>query len=648
MLLAGLLPLIALALTVELFRRQRSSVSEAIVLGSLTWSFAIALGSETLSFWQAIAWPTFLACWSLAVIALAWALLWPLRTSRDRSILLARSHHALSQTKIEDWILAGLLTLIGGATLLLALASAPNNWDSQTYHLARIEHWIQNRSFDFYLTAIVRQLELPSFAEMLVLQFRLLSGGDRLDNIVQWLAGAGSVVVVGRIALALGASRRGTALARLTAATLPIGILESTSTQNDLVVTFFLLCVAERLLAWRMSRRMEDAGFMAIALGLALATKGTAYLIGFPLGLWFLAEILPAGRRGAGLLFACGLLLFLPNLPSYIRNLAYSGSPVGTIGRFSNNAEYGLGPLVVNGARNLAVNLATTDRALNQKITDIVYRGLGALELDANAPNLSFPPAPERFRLLPYQTSEDFAGNPVQLLIGAASVLLVLFTRGMQPYPRRRYALAIVAATLVFLIVLRWQPWITRLQLPIFALSAPLTAFLPIDSRGRPPARILATALTAALALLLLYFAWPALWRNSIRPLVFIPGAGSIWVKSADGVLFTSRPDLRLQYQAAVDYALQHDDSQIGLVMGVDDWEYPLWRSLRHSGIADLRMEHIGVPNPRMPKPYPLGPFDPTLVITTVNVRPAEMTIDGKLWHRKLQLPSLAIYTRDP
>ena len=49
-----------------------------------------------------------------------------------------------------------------------------------------------------------------------------------------------------------------------------------------------------------------------------------------------------------------------------------------------------------------------------------------------------------------------------------------------------------------------------------------------------------------------------------------------------------------------------------------------------------------------MPKPYPLGPFDPTLVIATVKDRPPEMTIDGNLWHRKLQLPSLAIYTRDP
>ena len=139
--------------------------------------------------------------------------------------------------------------------------------------------------------------------------------------IVQWLAGAGSVLLVGRIALALGASRRGVALARLAAVTLPIGILESTSTQNDLVVTFFLLCMAERLLAWRSAAHGADAAFFAIAPGLALAAKGTAYLIGFPLGLWFLAEILPAGGVPPPRSSVCGLLSCLPNLAHYIRNL---------------------------------------------------------------------------------------------------------------------------------------------------------------------------------------------------------------------------------------------------------------------------------------------------------------------------------------
>jgi hypothetical protein len=180
---------------------------------------------------------------------------------------------------------------IDGATLLVALVCPPNNWDSQTHHLPRIEHWIQNRSFDFYLTHIDRQLIYPGVAEALILPLRLLSGGDHWDNLLQWLAGAGSVFLVGRIALAVGAARRGIAFARLMAATLPIGILESGSTQNDLVVTFFLLCMAERLLAWRESLRARDAAFFAIA-----TTKGTAYLIGLPLGLWFLAANLRAAR----------------------------------------------------------------------------------------------------------------------------------------------------------------------------------------------------------------------------------------------------------------------------------------------------------------------------------------------------------------
>jgi hypothetical protein len=54
--------------------------------------------------------------------------------------------------------------------------------------------------------------------------------------------------------------------------------LESTSTQKDLAVTFFLRCMAERLPTWRMSRRMEHAGFMAIADGLVLTTKGKLQL----------------------------------------------------------------------------------------------------------------------------------------------------------------------------------------------------------------------------------------------------------------------------------------------------------------------------------------------------------------------------------
>jgi hypothetical protein len=82
MLLAGLLPLTVLALILGLFYRRTSSLSQSTVLGALTWSFAIALGTEAVSFWNAITFEFFLVCWTAALLALILAALWPLRACR--------------------------------------------------------------------------------------------------------------------------------------------------------------------------------------------------------------------------------------------------------------------------------------------------------------------------------------------------------------------------------------------------------------------------------------------------------------------------------------------------------------------------------------------------------------------------------------
>jgi hypothetical protein len=66
-------------------------------------------------------------------------------------------------------------------------------------------------------------------------------------------------------------------------------------------------------------QRQGCPAFFAAA-GLALATKSTAYLIGLPLGLWFLAANLRAGPHALPMLIACGFLLLPSNLPTYLRN----------------------------------------------------------------------------------------------------------------------------------------------------------------------------------------------------------------------------------------------------------------------------------------------------------------------------------------
>jgi len=176
----------------------------------------------------------------------------------------------------------------------------------------------------------------------------------------------------------------------------------------------------------------------------------------------------------------------------------------------------------------------------------------------------------------------------------------------------------------------------------------PLTAFFAL-ARESLRARLGAAAAMAGMAILLIVVASPGLWSNYGRPL--FPSGGfaySIWARSGDEILFLARPDLYTPYHCAAVYVAQHGDSQIGLTTGGNDWEYPLWRLLRRLDIKDLRVEHVGMSDPHLAKPYPLGPFHPTVVLSTRRVSPPEIMIDGKAWYRDLELPSFAIYRRSP
>src|SRR4029077_15405654 len=305
----------------------------------------------------------------------------------------------------------------------------------------------------------------------------------------------------------------------------------------------------------------------------------------------------------------------------------------------TNNTAFGPGPLLVNGVRNLATNLATQNSGYDRWLTRVVTEGLAGLGLDASDPRLTF--IESKFEASTYQTSEDIAANPLQLLLAIAAVAVIFLSGGRPGFPRRRYALSLLGATLLFLVVLRWQPWITRLQLPIFALAAPLIGFLAFE-RIRGWSRIGATVL---LTLLLIIFAMPPLWANYRRPL-FPPGgyAASLWAMTGDQVLFIARPDLLASYQAAVRYVAANKDSRIGLVISGNDWEYPLWRLLREQGLTGLRIEHVAVKGVPMARPYPLGPFAAPLVTAIEQDPPAQLTIEGTLWQRKLLYPGLALY----
>ncbi|MCL2930746.1 MAG: hypothetical protein MGG11_00090 [Trichodesmium sp. MAG_R03] len=108
---------------------------------------------------------------------------------------------------------------------LIAMVAPPNNWDSMTYHMSRVVHWMQNQSVAHYPTYNLPQLFHPPFAEFTITHLQILSGGDIFANLVKWLS-ALSIIGVSLIAKQLGAKEQGQVFAVVFCATLPMGILK--------------------------------------------------------------------------------------------------------------------------------------------------------------------------------------------------------------------------------------------------------------------------------------------------------------------------------------------------------------------------------------------------------------------------------------
>jgi hypothetical protein len=131
------------------------------------------------------------------------------------------------------------ISLLLAVTLFTALLYPPNTWDSMTYHMPRVVHWISLQSVDFYPTQITRQNNQLPLAEYAIMQLQLLSGEDRFANLVQWVSYLCLICLGPLVAKELGLTARQQRISALVVATLPMAILQASSTQNDLVVSVF-------------------------------------------------------------------------------------------------------------------------------------------------------------------------------------------------------------------------------------------------------------------------------------------------------------------------------------------------------------------------------------------------------------------------
>jgi hypothetical protein len=480
------------------------------------------------------------------------------------------------------------------------------------YHMPRIVHWIANQSVGFYPTYELKQLHMPPWHEFATLQFHLLGGSDQLDNLVSWFSLVGSVTGVGLIARQLGGRRRAQLLSAFIAAAVPEAVLTSSGAKNDADVTFWIVSTVYFFLCLREAPcRFWDLFGLSVSLGVAVLTKGTAPVLIpallVPLFLLWKREAQRQLLPRAGLVAVAALAI---NTPQFSRNIELFGSPLGPLAetssgafKYTNDAFNGYA-LVENLIRNVALHLGTPSQAINQGIEGALDRLIILLGGSPNDPLTTWTGT--QFHVPAPSLHEAVAGAPLHLML-AVSVAPIVFiwTVRWLHVPAIVYAWSLFLAFLCFCLIFQWQPWHTRLHLPLFVLGSVAVAYVV--------ALVRSDMVALALSALLLVAVSPDLLENALRPLAF--SGGSVLASSRLDQYFADRRDLEAPALEAVSAAESNGCRQVALDLTAGRYEYPLLVLLGEAdGNKPILLGHI--PNDSSRYANGLGPI-PCAVICT-------------------------------
>ncbi|HOQ98419.1 MAG TPA: glycosyltransferase family 39 protein [Anaerolineae bacterium] len=510
------------------------------------------------------------------------------------------------------------------ATAVVALLAPPADWDSMTCHMARVAHWMQNRSVAFYPTSILRQLHQNPWAEYAILHLQILSGSDGYASLVQWFSMIGSLAGVSLIAMELGAGVRAQALAALIAASIPMGVVQSSTTQNDYAVTLWLVCVVYFAAIWKRRPSRVTCAALGCSLGLAILTKATAYVYAFP---FVLALFLVGVRRLRWAMWrpiaAIAAFVLLINFGHGLRNYALYANPLGPgeegAGFTYTNELLSVRGLSSNIIRNTALHVGTPAKGANAVMEKAIVSLHSALGINASDRRTTFGGA--QFHVPDFSFSAGTAGNPIHLLLVVVALLMVAFASAMRKTRGLlAYAMTMVTAFMLFCFILKWQPWGSRLQLPLFVLWSPVIAIALLEAMDHR----LVGAIAAVLLLLALRPVVPTAARSLLRGERL--GLASMQQYSA------AWPDLMGPYGDAVTFiASLGECPRIGLLLeGNNSCEYPFWVLLKARN-PTVQIEHVGVTNVSAALARPIAPC---IIVSTIAMDDPEIVVDGRIYLR--------------
>ena len=599
------LPILAYIALAAALGLRRAGWRDALIRAATIWGVLVVVITEGLSMTRWLSRSSMATAWLLVDLA---ALIYLCFTVRRR---LRQKPPASSEatggrvTIVEGRLLAGALVIVALAGVC-GLVYPPNTWDAMEYHMPRVVHWIQNRTVAFYATHYPPQIHWPPLAEFMVLQFHMLLGDDRLDNLVQWFGLVASVGGVTLLARSMGAGVRGQVLAALFCATIPQGLLEASGAKNNYVVAFWLVAFAYYLHRTRQQAHVADVLYVGAALGLAWLTKATAYPFSLAIALaWALSggwSINVPWIKG-GLIVA--LVSVGLNAGHLARTYSLYGSPFGPAAEFSDptfkytNDGVTVSGLISNISRNLALHMATPSETVNAALESGVVAVIRAVGDDPNNPRTTWPFT--TFAISAMSRHEALAGNLAHLILILTAIGMMIGRRRLRlPAAVIAYSAGLVGAFVFFCAMLKWQPWHARFHLPLFVLWSPVIGLLM--SRAWP------AGVTSGLGALLIVLAFPVVAGNQLRPLTSLGG-------DRLDRYFADNRAVKSSFLAVAQFVKETGCRDIGLdAHGRQLYEYPLL-VLLDAASGDRNVRDVGVTNESSAYAVSEDQFRPCVVV---------------------------------
>jgi hypothetical protein len=572
-------------LFLTLARRRSSSADFSIcwMLATVLTGAAFMVVGEVASAFRRLTPGFILGAWIAVDLSVILALFLPAKDAIRQTILLqARAW----LTGLKSKPLAVKLLLAASVAFVFwlgicAVRTPTSIWDCQTYHMPRIMHWLQQRSFRHYPTNIPRQLELSPGAEIAIAQLMLFAGDDTPAALVEWwalLTGAVACAFLSRKLLSSSAAKKPftdpiapdlcLAFALLAALTLPEAASESITAQNNVAATSCLLGSAT-----------------ALALGFAVKPTVALYLTP-PIALAVVClvwrrEWLPAMRWCLAALF----LAMAINGPWLARNQALFGAPLGPKDLFAVEKIAHNSPKKV--AVNVLRNLSLYTRSPSETVTtlanfsiDCTVRLMGDSLDDTNA---IFPSSSVlQIKRAVIARGEGFGNCFTLALLGVA--ICVFPARFKTFSPLGGCLLAAVASFVLFCGYLRYQPWHPRLHIACFLMALPFIGAVLCSWFDR--------WVTLIVGGFLLVNALLTVWFNPN-----VPAVASLAPRAdRERLSFAARDNLREPTVAAVNEILRFHPANVLLKISDDSWEYPFWVLLKGRGFQGS-IHHAGVQN---------------------------------------------------